>query len=190
MATDMHERASAPQCRPLDSDTPAGWAHTAPVTDAAKGYYDHEYACTQTTGPNAGVVLHGPASPPGACSYAELLRRRHAADPTLLATLLGEPTVEGNSYPWAAADANYTEILALRIATNANASAPPVADWPSAPHGVHGAIQLVGGQRDSTAGAWMIADGQLYFVTVPALNPAAALDTDSFRAAARPGFVK
>ena len=78
------------------------------------------------------------------------------------------------AYPWSAPDAAYTEILALRIAANANASAPTVADWPAAPPDVHNITQLAAGRLAGvapTAGAWLLAAGALFFVAVPPMDP-------------------
>ena len=110
---------------------------------------------------------------------------------SLVAVLAAYPgSAPPASYPWSAPDSAYTEILALRISTNKNASAPSVADWPAAPPAVHNITQLAGGRLGGAAGAWLLAAGNLFFVAVPPMDPAAALDTDSFRAAAMPTFTQ
>ena len=62
-----------------------------------------------------------------------------------------------------------------------------MADWPSAPPAAHGIIQLEGGRCGSEAGAWLLSEAALFFVSVPAMTDKPR-STDEFRAAAMPSF--
>ena len=76
--------------------------------------------------------------------------------------------------------------MALRISASNTSASSPVADWPSAPSAAYGIVQLKSGRVGEEAGAWLLSETALFFVSVPAMTKPKT--TDEFRAAAMPTF--
>ena len=79
--------------------------------------------------------------------------------------------------------------MALRISSSNTSASSPVADWPRAPPAAHGIVELHGGRSGDEAGAWLLSETALFFVSVPAMS-SEPQSTDEFRAAAMPTFTR